>query len=501
MAFIFKHALIQEVVYNSMLQKRRQELHGSIGQSIERLYYDRLNEMVEVLAYHYQQGNFPDKAVEYMIKSGKKALDRFAVEESHKYYEQAFKALSNKAGKTQNDRSVLLDIVLSWAEVYYYRGYFRELLGLLSSYKDLAEDLGDEPRRAMLLGWMGNILFISARNKESYQCLRQALDLAETSNDQKSIAYVCSWLVWTCLAAGLIDEATKYGEKALMASRQVEDAYPYIKSMGGMGYLFSLNGKTQKALECSQELLEFGQTHGNMRSLALGYYVSGMCCSGIGDLTAAIGDCQKGLDLNVDPIYNGMLKCCLGFSYFQYGRFQEAEAVLDELVEISLKFGGYIVGRPCKAFLGLVLISRGQMKKGLDMVDEFDRISREDYLEQHQIFSEFIQAMLYTNLAAPVDWKKIPLLLRNIGIILRRAPFATKKTIYHYQRCAAICQKSGNNSSLAMTYLELGRLYQSKRKRNPARENLLAAARLFQECEARLNQEKAEVLLRSLDKK
>ena len=51
--YVFKHALVQEVAYNSLLLKRRKEIHSKIGQAIEALYRDRLEEFYVMLAYHY----------------------------------------------------------------------------------------------------------------------------------------------------------------------------------------------------------------------------------------------------------------------------------------------------------------------------------------------------------------------------------------------------------------------------------------------------------------
>ncbi|RPJ19449.1 MAG: guanylate cyclase, partial [Planctomycetaceae bacterium] len=56
LAYVFKHALTQDVAYNSLLARRRQELHGLIGQAMEALYTDRLAEQYEVLAYHFAKG-------------------------------------------------------------------------------------------------------------------------------------------------------------------------------------------------------------------------------------------------------------------------------------------------------------------------------------------------------------------------------------------------------------------------------------------------------------
>ena len=54
--YIFKHALIQEVAYNSLLLKRRKEIHEKIGRAIEQIYAGGLEEFYEVLAYHFSKG-------------------------------------------------------------------------------------------------------------------------------------------------------------------------------------------------------------------------------------------------------------------------------------------------------------------------------------------------------------------------------------------------------------------------------------------------------------
>jgi hypothetical protein len=54
--YVFKHALTQEVAYNSLLQKRRKEIHEKIGRAIEELYAERIEEFYEMLAYHYSNG-------------------------------------------------------------------------------------------------------------------------------------------------------------------------------------------------------------------------------------------------------------------------------------------------------------------------------------------------------------------------------------------------------------------------------------------------------------
>src|SRR5262249_26792886 len=74
LAYMFKHALTHDVAYNSLLLARRKVLHRLVGDAIEALYADRLVEHYETLAYHYERAEAWPKAIDYLRKSGEKAL-------------------------------------------------------------------------------------------------------------------------------------------------------------------------------------------------------------------------------------------------------------------------------------------------------------------------------------------------------------------------------------------------------------------------------------------
>ena len=93
LAYIFKHALIQEVAYNSLLLKKRREIHENIGHAIEDLYPDRLEEFYEMLAYHYARGEDLGKAGHYLTFSGNKAARRNSLWEAYSFYKEALATL------------------------------------------------------------------------------------------------------------------------------------------------------------------------------------------------------------------------------------------------------------------------------------------------------------------------------------------------------------------------------------------------------------------------
>jgi class 3 adenylate cyclase len=81
--YLFKHYLIQEVAYNTLLAKRRKKLHGSIAHAIETLYADRLKEFYELLAFHYEKAEEWEKAADYLGRAGRKAGEIFTKEETN----------------------------------------------------------------------------------------------------------------------------------------------------------------------------------------------------------------------------------------------------------------------------------------------------------------------------------------------------------------------------------------------------------------------------------
>jgi class 3 adenylate cyclase len=87
--YVFKHALIQETVYGSLLQKIRRQLHVDVARAIETLYASRLPEFYGMLAYHYSRAEDLAKAEEYLFKAGDEAARAAAPSEALNYFREA----------------------------------------------------------------------------------------------------------------------------------------------------------------------------------------------------------------------------------------------------------------------------------------------------------------------------------------------------------------------------------------------------------------------------
>ncbi|MEW6685697.1 MAG: adenylate/guanylate cyclase domain-containing protein [Candidatus Edwardsbacteria bacterium] len=99
--YIFKHPLIQEVAYNGLLKKRRKEFHRKVGECIEELSKDRLEEFYGMLAHHYFLAEEWEKAKKYLDKAAENALKHFDNDVAVNFYKK-LKSIYEDEGEKNN---------------------------------------------------------------------------------------------------------------------------------------------------------------------------------------------------------------------------------------------------------------------------------------------------------------------------------------------------------------------------------------------------------------
>ena len=125
--YLFKHALAQEAVYNSILLKKRKKLHLDVARSIESVFHEKLYEFYGMLAFHFSSGEDLDKAEEYLIKAGEEALKSSASNEALHYYQEALRIYLKKHGDTADPEKIAMleeNIALAFFHIGSYYFFF-----------------------------------------------------------------------------------------------------------------------------------------------------------------------------------------------------------------------------------------------------------------------------------------------------------------------------------------------------------------------------------------
>tara|TARA_B100000749_G_scaffold164920_1_gene126783 strand:+ start:159 stop:407 length:249 start_codon:yes stop_codon:yes gene_type:complete len=80
--YIFQHDLTREAAYNSILLRERREFHKRVGEAVEEMFNDRLEEQSHLLAHHFYEAGETQRALKYSIIAGERALSTYAHEEA-----------------------------------------------------------------------------------------------------------------------------------------------------------------------------------------------------------------------------------------------------------------------------------------------------------------------------------------------------------------------------------------------------------------------------------
>jgi class 3 adenylate cyclase/tetratricopeptide (TPR) repeat protein len=483
--YMFKHALTQEVVYNGLLKKERQEIHQRIGLVMEQLFQDRLPEFYETLAFHFKEGQSIIKAVDYLIKSGEKSLRRYAVDESNQYYQKAYNMLKGQYNNTREELELLIDLLIKWSLVFYYRGDFRSATKLLTEHEGLAEALNDKYRLGMFYGWLGMTMWARERFQDSYRYLIKALEIGEEINNEEVIGYACTWLIWTYAELGMHEKAIIAGKRAQEISKSlVSDHYLFLKSLSGIGYLFWIKGQGQKCIEAGRRLVDFGLNRSSIRSQVMGHYIKGLGYFSKGDFQEAKSCFTSATEVSEDPYYYHIPRLLLGMTYMLTGGLQEAETILREIVDYSKKFDTESIGTPAHAMLGGTLLLKGELKSGLKMVEEAQRLFLKNERKFSCIMADYILGSFYLQIVLKNDQFSLPVKIKNIGFLVKHIPFSGQKADAHFNKAIEMANEIGAKALQGQAYLDLGLLRKAMKQSEDARECIFKAIKIFKECEA-----------------
>jgi tetratricopeptide (TPR) repeat protein len=181
-AYTFKHALTQEVAYDSLLRERRHALHACLVETIERLAPDRLAAHVERLAHHALRGEVWDKAMIYYQQASARAQARAAFREAAAAFEQALQALAHLP-EDSDTRGLAFEFRLTLADALQPLGERGQRLALFGEAEALARVLDDRARLGQVLALIAGALRMTGDLDDAIAAGQRAFELAAALGD------------------------------------------------------------------------------------------------------------------------------------------------------------------------------------------------------------------------------------------------------------------------------------------------------------------------------
>ena len=221
----FSHALVRATLYDELTAARRVALHRRVGEAIEHLYGEAVDDQLPALAHHWSQAAAPaaevNRAVDYCTRAGDRALTQLAHDEAAAYYRQALELLGLTPGHADDPRRV--NLLISLGEAQQRSGDAAHRTTLLDAGR-LAQKQGDAAAmaRAALANTRGTFSQLGAVDVERAEALQTAVDAlggAEPAVRARLLAILAVELTWS----GDASRRRSLGDEALSLARRHSD--------------------------------------------------------------------------------------------------------------------------------------------------------------------------------------------------------------------------------------------------------------------------------------
>lgn len=239
-AFAFRHALLQDAAYQSLLSARRRQYHGDIARALELHFPDRAENEPDLVAQHYTAAALPEQAIPYWLHAGERALARFAFHEPVAHLTRGLElARTLPDGPTRSRH--LLNLLLALGDALMRIGPFQDALPVFKEAAPLARAIGSPAELARAaLGWQEAEMDFARPEREAVPWLETALD-ALGDAESSARCQVLSGLGQALFDAGVIERGAELMREATGMARRLGDRHALCEALqkehiAGTGY-------------------------------------------------------------------------------------------------------------------------------------------------------------------------------------------------------------------------------------------------------------------------
>jgi hypothetical protein len=193
--YLFKHALVRDVAYGSLLRGQRQQLHGRIGEALAEHFPTTVEAEPEVIAHHYREAGMADAASTYFERAGDRAVARSAYIEATAHFRAAIEEADRLPNRDERARRALTLLLKLGPAIALTIGEWKpEFEAVYRRARDLGREVDDGPK---LFRATWGLWFCASRtdNKQSRKWTKELTSLAKRLGDEGFLleALHCQW--------------------------------------------------------------------------------------------------------------------------------------------------------------------------------------------------------------------------------------------------------------------------------------------------------------------
>jgi predicted ATPase/class 3 adenylate cyclase len=388
--YVFKHALTQEVAYNSILAERRKLLHERAAQALEAMSPGQMDDHLTELARHYSRTDNVNKAIEYLGRAGQQAMQRCDHADAISSLTAAISLLP-RLPDTQERVQKEISLQLTLGPALFARNGWgsTEAVDAYTRAQQLCEVLGDPPELFPTLFGSWVMRQLRGELRAAYEIAEELMRRAQRTSDPALLQYAHHALGQTSYWRGRLLAAREHLEKAIalydehlhrpLTSRYLGvDTGVHSQAIAALT-LWSL-GYPDQAIERWNAALALARRLAHPHTLVWGEYIFAVMQQCLRDMRAAEEQAERIIALSAEhglPAYTAFMKIQLGWSIALNGRHEEGVVLIEQGLAASNARGDLMLQPAFLCRLAEALDRAGRVDDALGALAEAEDLAKE----------------------------------------------------------------------------------------------------------------------------
>jgi class 3 adenylate cyclase/predicted ATPase len=474
-SYTFKHALIQDAAYASLLRTTRRQYHRRIAQALTEPVPATVETAPELLAHHYTQAGMIAESVPCWLRAGERALHSSANPEAIAHLTTGLDLLARlPAGPERAGMELQFRLAIGPAYMA-IRGYAApEVEACYQRARELCRELGDTPQLVPVLHGLWTYHIVRAQHGSAFALGKQVLELGIATKDDALLLQGNMELGWSHFLRGELEQARGHLEQVLVLydhERHSSHVFTYgdnpaTSARSSLAQVLWLLGHVDQSLECSEENLASLRSLMHPYSIAFGLDLAAFLRQYRGDAAATRVLANEALELSEGhslPLIGAMATVLKGWVLTQEGELEEGMAQMGRGLTAQLATGAELVRPYWLSLIAEPCHRTGAARAGLALLEE-----AEAAIEQTQ--ERYWEAEIHR--------LRGRLLLATSE---RAAPEAARAAEACYRRALDVSRRQGARSLELRAAVSLSQLWQAEGREREARELLAPLYEWFSE--------------------
>src|SRR5262247_162850 len=339
--YSFKHALVRDAAYESLLKSRLQVLHGRIASTLEERFADIVASQPEIVAHHFTEAGLVDPAIEYWLKAGAKAYSLYANEDAVRFFERAL-TLLKELPETRDNLERAVDIRFQLRNALLPLGETDRILRSLDELDPILARLGDKQRSAQYAAFRCNHHFLIGQQRRAIEFGETGVRLARECGDRVVLGQSLFRLAQSYHALGeyrraisLLEQGLEFNANELRHERHNLNIIPSVLNRTWLAIALVECGDFSAGMRHARRALEIAEGAEHQLSKLLGWLSIGYVLSHKGEIAGAVGALERGLDLSDRwsfRVWRIRLVSDLGVAYARLGRAEKGLQLVEQAV-------------------------------------------------------------------------------------------------------------------------------------------------------------------------